>query len=383
MTAPTRPVDRRQFLATTATLSLTGLAGCTGSFGAQDPSGPTNGDSTPDIIGSRREGRGLPGGTLMTELPDLEGEVTVYSGRGEFLVGQLMDFIREKYPALHLDVRYGGAADLANQIRTEGPASPADVFFTVNAGILGLLATESRLATLPDPVLSMGRSGYQDPEGRWIGTSGRVRTVPYNADALSENEIPDDIMTFPDQDHLANEMGWAVTYGSFQGFVTVMRILNGDTATRNWLEGMVDLGIEEYSDEFRVAQAVADGEIRAGFTNHYYIIRVLDGRPNAPLGMGFTENDAGSFFNVAGAGIVDTSNNQTLGANFIRHLLSAEAQDYFARSATFEYPMIPEVGPINRLPGFDELNPPELNLAEFARADINETIDLMKEAGVL
>lgn len=389
------PFNRRQFLATTTSLGITGLAGCNSLNGPGDQSQPSddpdddqpdsddNGETTPDVIGSRREGRGPPGGTPIADLPDLTGELTVYSGRGEFLVGQLMNHIREEYPDLTLDIRYGGAADLANQIRTEGPASPADVFFTVNAGILGLLANEDRLTTLPADVLDMGRSGYQDPNGYWIGTSGRVRTVPYNTDALSAADIPDDIMDFPEQDHLADELGWAVTYGSFQGFVTVMRILNGESATRDWLEGMAALGIQEYSDEFRVAQAVADGELRAGFTNHYYIIRVLDGRPNAPLAMGFTENDAGSFFNVAGAGVVDTTDRSDMAANFIRHLLSAEAQDYFARSATFEYPMIPGVEPIDQLPDFDELNPPDLDLAEFAQADINETIDLMEDAGVL
>ena len=379
--------SRRRFLAATGTAGLTALAGCNGVLGGGDqtPGGQTgtDTDAEPDLIGSARAGRGLPGGTPMDAMPDLSGELMVYSGRGEFLVGQLMDFIRDRYPDLTLKVRYGTAADLANQIRTEGQATPADVFFTVNAGILGLLANDDRLQPLPADVLDIGREGFQDPDGLWIGTSGRVRSVPYNTDALSEGDIPDDILAFPDQDHLQDEMGWAVTYGSFQGFLTVMRILNGEQRTREWLEGMVDLGIQEYSDEFRVAQAIADGEIRAGLTNHYYVVRVLDGRPNAPLDMTYTDGDAGSFFNVAGAGLVDASDNSTLGENFVRHLLSAEAQDYFARSATFEYPMIPEVEPIDRLPGFDELNPPDLDLAEFAKADINETIDLMEEVGVL
>ena len=379
--------SRRRFLAATGTAGLTALAGCNGVLGGGDqtPGGQTgtDTDAEPDLIGSARAGRGLPGGTPMDAMPDLSGELMVYSGRGEFLVGQLMDFIRDRYPDLTLKVRYGTAADLANQIRTEGQATPADVFFTVNAGILGLLANDDRLQPLPADVLDIGREGFQDPDGLWIGTSGRVRSVPYNTDALSEGDIPDDILAFPDQDHLQDEMGWAVTYGSFQGFLTVMRILNGEQRTREWLEGMVDLGIQEYSDEFRVAQAIADGEIRAGLTNHYYVVRVLDGRPNAPLDMTYTDGDAGSFFNVAGAGLVDASDNSTLGGNFVRHLLSAEAQDYFARSATFEYPMIPEVEPIDRLPGFDELNPPDLDLAEFAKADINETIDLMEEVGVL
>jgi iron(III) transport system substrate-binding protein len=294
-----------------------------------------------------------------------------------------MQFVREQYPDFRLNVRYGGATDLANAIRTEGPASPADAFFTVNAGILGLLASDGRLRPLPDGVLALGREGYQDPQGRWIGTSGRVRAVPYNTNALSPDEIPDDVLAFPDTGTFRDELGWAPTYGSFQGFVTVMRVLNGPERTRQWLRGMLDLGTSEYSDEFRVAQAVADGEISAGLTNHYYVVRVLDARPNAPLDMTFTEGDAGSFFNVAGAGVVDSTDSPDLAANFVRHLLSAEAQDYFARSATFEYPMIPGVEPIDRLPSFDELNPPDLDLAEFAQADINETVDLMQEVGVL
>jgi iron(III) transport system substrate-binding protein len=294
-----------------------------------------------------------------------------------------MSYVRAESPEFELHFRYGGAAGFASQIRTEGRATPADVFFTVNAGILGLLAREDRLQSLPADVLTLGREGYQDPDGRWIGTSGRVRTVPHNTDALRVTDLPTDILAFPDQEPLRGELGWAPTYGSFQGFVTVMRILNGEQRTRAWLRGMVDLGIQEYSSEFRVAQAIADGEIQAGLTNHYYPVRVLDARPDAPLDLAFTRGDAGSFFNVAGAGVVDSTDDPTLAADFVRHLLSAEAQDYFARSATFEYPMIPEVAPIERLPTFDELNPPDLDLAEFARADINETIDLLEEVDVL
>jgi iron(III) transport system substrate-binding protein len=376
--------SRRAVLRAGGVLGASALAGCNVlAPGEQStPTGGGDGDE-PELIGSGREGRALPGGTPMSELPDLSGDLTVYSGRGEFLVGQLMQFIRERYPELTLEVRYGSAADLANQVRTEGQATPADVFFTVNAGILGLLASEGRLQSLPDAVLGMGREGYQDPQGRWIGTSGRIRAVPYNTDALDASDVPGKVLEFPDTERLRDDVGWAPTYSSFQGFVTVMRILEGEERTRQWLQGMLELGVQEYSDEFRVAQAVADGEISAGLTNHYYIVRVLDGRPDAPLAMGFTESDAGSFFNVAGAGVVDASDRAETAATFVRHLLSAEAQDYFARSATFEYPMIPEVEPIDRLPAFSELNPPDLDLAEFAQADVTETIDLMEEAGVL
>jgi iron(III) transport system substrate-binding protein len=230
-------------------------------------------------------------------------------------------------------------------------------------------------------VLDMVRDEFTDPNGQWVGTSGRARSVPYNTDALSDDGVPDDIFAFPETEAFRDSIGWAPTYSSFQAFVTAMRVLNSDQAARDWLNGMLDLGVTEYSDEFLVSQAVADGEISAGFANHYYIQRVLAGRRDAPLATAFTENDAGSIFNVAGAATLDTASDATLASNFVRHLLSAEAQDYFARE-TFEYPLVPGVDPVGRLPGIDELNPPEgLDLTELS--DLQGTIDLLRDVGVL
>lgn len=152
------------------------------------------------------------------------------------------------------------------------------------------------------------------------------------------------------------------------------------TAVLVWINGVLESGINSYPDEFAVCQAVADGEIDAGFTNHYYIQRVLDGSPDAPIATAFTEGDAGAIFNVAGATVIDAAANVDLAGNFIRHLLSAEAQDYFARS-TFEYPLISEVDPIGDLPAIDELDPPsELDLTQLS--DLEPTVDLMRSAGV-
>jgi iron(III) transport system substrate-binding protein len=69
-----------------------------------------------------------------------------------------------------------------------------------------------------------------------------------------------------------------------------------------------------------------------------------------------------------------------MAANFVRHLLSAEAQDYFAR-ATFEYPTVPAVEPVGALPAIDELAPPEIDLTKLS--DLEPTIDLLREVGVL
>ena len=370
---------RRRFLKAAGVAGIAGLAGCSGQT-EEDDSGPA-----PGQIGSGRSpfgDRAIEGGTSMAAMPAMSGELTVYSGRGEPLVGELVSFLEERYADLTLSVRYNSAAELVNQLRTEGGQSPADVFFSVNAGSLGAVKDQGRTVELPDEVLEMVPSQFRDPDGTWVGTSGRARSVPYNTEALSEGDVPDDIFAFPETEAFRDAIGCAPTYSSFQAFVTAMRVLNGEDQTREWLNGMLDLGLDtSYSDEFLVSQAVADGELRAGFANHYYILRVQAGRPDAPIATAFTRGDAGAIFNVAGAAPLDTADDPGLATNFVRHLLSAEAQDYFARE-TFEYPLVPEVDPIGSLPAIDELNPPEeLDLTQLS--DLEGTIDLMREVGVL
>ena len=333
-----------------------------------------------EFVGSGSRDPAALGGTSMTEMPALSGTLQVYSGRGEALVGELVEYIRNLYPDFTLETRYQGSTELANQILTEGQSSPADVFFSVNAGSLGLLAEEGRTQKLPQNVLSKVPEQFRDPQGNWVGTSGRARSIPYNTNAFDSSAIPSDIFAFPNQAKFEGAMGWAPTYGSFQAFVTAMRVLSGEERTKRWLQGMQSQGVESYSDEFLIAQAVADGEIEAGFTNHYYIQRVLAGRPDAPLATAFTRNDAGSVFNVAGATVLDTAENAELAANFVRHLLSAEAQDYFART-TKEYPLVPAVAPVGALPRIDDLNPPQ-NLDLTQLSNLEPTIELMREVGL-
>ena len=378
-TTNTDVMDRRRFVAGLSALGAVGLAGCgsagNGDTGGNGGNGGDGTDSDIDQIGSGREGRDAPGGTPIAEMPDLEGELTVYSGRGEFLVGELVEYIESQYDDFSLTVRYGGSTDLVNQIANEGDGSPADVFYSVNAGALGALADEGRTQTLSEEITGMVRGEFRTEE--WIGTSGRARTVPYNTDAYSAEDLPSDIMVYPDE--FDGTLGWAPSYGSCQAFITAMRILEGDEATREWLNGVVEAGIQAYPDEFAACQAVADGEIDAAFTNHYYIQRVLDGSPEASIDTAFTQGDAGAVFNVAGAAVVDTASDTTLAENFVRHLLSAESQDYFARS-TFEYPLIPDVEPVGDLPTIDELDVPDIDLTQLS--NLEATVDLMRDVGI-
>ncbi|ELY65611.1 extracellular solute-binding protein [Natronococcus jeotgali] len=360
--------DRRSFLVGSAAVGTAGLSGCLGLIGSEEGDDQQNPFGQ---FGSGREGRPEPGGTSIEDLPDLEGELHVYSGRNEFLVGPLVDGLESYYDGFELNVRYDGSSDLVNQISEAGDATEADVFYTVDASALGALADEGLTRSISDDLADLVPEQFRTDT--WIGTSGRARTVPYNTDALEESDLPDSIMDYPEFD---GDLGWAPSYGSSQSFVAAMRQLEGDEATREWLEGVVDAGIQEYDDEQLVCNAVNDGEIDAGFTNHYYIQRIIDGSSDPSIAATFTEGDAGAVFNVAGATVTEAAADPDLADAFVQHLLSAEAQEYFAVD-TFEYPMISGVDPYGELPPVDELNVPDIDLSELS--NIEETVDFMRE----
>ena len=107
--------------------------------------------------------------------------LTVYSGRNENLVGPLLEQFG-KDTGIAIQVKYGGTAEIAATILEEGANSPADVFYAQDAGALGALQAENRLAALPDAVLNAVEPRFRSPQGQWVGTSGRARVVVYNTE---------------------------------------------------------------------------------------------------------------------------------------------------------------------------------------------------------
>ncbi|MEF8800800.1 MAG: extracellular solute-binding protein [Halolamina sp.] len=382
----TERTNRRRFLATVAGTGLVGIAGCSGGDGTPTGTDGTGNGTRGEAAfaefrgsGALAEGRGEVGGTRIEDLPALSGELTIYLGGGEGgLYRDLITKLETIYPEFTATPRESGTSEAANTLISEGGATPADVFWSVDAGSLSAVAKEDLTETLPSAVTDPVPDEFH-PNNDWVGTAGRARAVPYNTNALSADDIPDTVMAFPEQ-AFAGEMGWAPTYGAFQAFVTAMRLQEGRARTKTWLENMLEAGVSEYNNEFLVSNATADGELQAGFANHYYALRVQASRPESPVELAFTSGDAGALINVAGAAVLSASQRTDLANSFLRHLLSAEAQEFFA-TRTYAYPMIPEIPPVGGLPTIDELNPPDIDLSKLS--NIGPTVELMREVGVL
>jgi iron(III) transport system substrate-binding protein len=309
------------------------------------------------------------------------GDFTLYSGRNETLVGPLL----EQYAAetgVTVDTRFGGTGELAATILEEGENSPASAFFAQDAGALGLLADEGRFQQLPDEILELVDPRFRDPDGRWVGVTGRARVLAYNTDVLTEEELPSSVHDLTDS-AWAGRVGWAPENASFQAFITAFRLLEGDHAAREWLEAMIANGTVNFGDSnTAIVQAVGAGEIDAGLVNHYYAYVVgQEEGPDFPVANHFfAAGDPGSLINVAGIGILEGAENTEAALAFTAYLLSPAAQEYFA-TETFEYPLVAGIEASEGLAPLNEIGHPEIDLGDLA--DLRDTLDLLAEVGLL
>ena len=307
------------------------------------------------------------------------GRITVYSGRSEELVGPLLEMFTDE-TGIEVDARYGDTAEMANLIITEGENTPADVFFAQDAGALGAVAGEALLGELPDEIVGSVDERFASPDGEWVGVSGRARVVVYNTEAVTETDLPDSIFGFTDP-AWDGRIGWAPTNGSFQAFVTALRVLEGEERAREWLEGIQANDPSVYEGNSQALDAVIAGEVDVAFVNHYYLMQRLEEEPDAPAAnLYLTDGDPGALVNVAGAGILTTAANPDGARAFVEYLLSPQAQEYFA-TETKEYPLIEGVEPDPNLPPLDEIGTPEIDLSNLS--DLEGTLELLQEVGIL
>jgi iron(III) transport system substrate-binding protein len=319
-------------------------------------------------------GAGEPGSSDEPATPG----ITLYSGRIPPLIGPVIDRYEEKVDR-DVQVRFGDSATLAAQLTEEGENSPADVFFSQEAGSLGALEAEGLLTRLPDEVLESVPSRFRSPAGEWVGVSARARVIAY-ADDLSPSELPDSPLGLTEPEW-RGRVGWAPTNASLQAYVTALRLTEGDEVARDWLEGMVANDTQVYESNAPIRDAIAGGEIDVGLINHYYVAQALAAEgQDYPVEVYFPPRGLGSMVNSTGVGILAASDEAAEARDFVRFLLKPSSQRYFAESSK-EYPLIEGVKPDPALVPLSRIPAPEVDLARLS--DLEGTLELMRETGAL
>lgn len=307
--------------------------------------------------------------------------LVIYSGRNENLVSPVLDRLEEAV-GMPVEVRYASSSELAAQLLEEGDATEADLFFSQDAGALGALAKAGMLATIDDDVTTLVPENYRDGDGRWVATSGRVRVLAYDpAQVPNIEEITtiDQIL----EPELAGKVAYAPSNASFHAFVTALRVERGEDEARAWLEAFADQDPQAFENNNAVLDAVDGGQAAMGLINHYYWFQKTaelgEDAVNARIHY-LDGSDPGALVNVAGAGVLDGTDNPEAANEALAFLLSTEIQQYFA-DETAEYPVVDGV----RSTAFDleplaDLGSDQIDLNELDSLDA--TLALLDEVGL-
>jgi iron(III) transport system substrate-binding protein len=308
-----------------------------------------------------------------------DGErLTIYSGRTRELIDPLLQRFNED-TGIKIDVRYADSAELALLIDTEGDRSPADVFISQSPGAVGFLDNAGRLRELPAAVLDRVPDDDHAADGRWVGLTGRVRTLVYNTDDVDPAELPDSVLDLTDEQY-RGRLGVAPENGSFQDFVTAMRVELGEDETLAWLRGIAENDPRTYPNNVSILEAVGRGEIEMGLVNHYYDFRAKAEDPDLPTALHFfSEGDLGGLLLVTAASVVDTADRVPEAERLVEYLLDDDAQRYFSEE-TLEYPLAEgaEAAPV--LPPLASLARSRIDFEELGGLD--RTVELIDESGI-
>ena len=116
---------------------------------------------------------------------------------------------------------------------------------------------------------------------------------------------------------------------------------DGEEATVEILRGWA-ANAEVYANDVALLDAMAAGACEIGVVNHYYLARLLEEEPDAPIGLLWAEQDGrGVHINISGGGVTRYADDIELAQQFLEWL-ATDGQDTLVAD-NHEYPANPAV----------------------------------------
>jgi len=317
---------------------------------------------------------------VVKETEKSKGNLVIYSGRKESLIGPVIDQFKS-ISGINIEVKYGTSTEIAAQLILEGSKSPADVFYSQDPGALGSVI--DMLQQISPDLLEKIPAWAKSDKGKWIGISGRARTLVYNTDNVKASDLPKTLNDLCDA-KWKGRMGWAPTNSSFQTMITAMRKIWGEDKTKAWVKCMMANDVKVYPKNTPQVEAAGKAEIDIGLVNHYYLYKFIldagEGDKFKARNLHLESGGPGSLVMVSSIGILSTAKNKDNAHQFIDFMISKPVQNYFV-NVTREYPLIEDVEIHPLLTPLHEITKANISLSDLA--DIQGSAKLLQEVGAL
>ena len=296
-----------------------------------------------------------------------------------------------KETGIKVNIISGKGSALLERIKSEGKNSPADIFFTVDAGNLWKVQKEGLFRTINSKkVLSSVPAELRGPNDEWTAVAKRARVIFYNPMKIKSSEIKG--LTYEDlaNKEWRNRIVIRSSSNMYNQSLVASLIANlGEENTEIWANNFVkNFARKPQGNDRSQIIAVSNGEADLAIANSYYIGIMLSGSAGKEqqeaakrVKIHFpNQNDRGVHINISGAGILKNSPNTANANLFLEFLLSKRVQKYMV-DKSYEYPIVKGVLPSSEISSFG-LNFKEDNTAVSQFGELNpKAIRLMDRSG--
>lgn len=276
--------------------------------------------------------------------------VNIYSYRQEALIKPQLEAFK-KATGISYNLITGSAGGLLQRLKNEGANSPADILFTVDAGMLyraeemGLLQpvrSEILEATIP--------ARFRNPEGYWFGLGIRARAIFYSADRVK----PSELSSYEDLTN-AKWKGRILIRSSSniynQSLMASLIHYHGKEKAEGWARGIVaNMARKPQGGDTDQIRAVAAGEGDIAIANNYYYARLMasskakDKQVTDKVKVFWPNQDGrGTHVNISGAAITKSAKNKESAIKLLEFLVGPKAQKIYAEVG-HEFPVRDKVG---------------------------------------
>ncbi|MEO0396557.1 MAG: Fe(3+) ABC transporter substrate-binding protein [Cyanobacteria bacterium P01_A01_bin.137] len=312
--------------------------------------------------------------------------VNVYSARHYDVDNDLFESFTEQ-TGIKVNVVEGKSDELIERIKTEGEASPADVFVTVDAGRLWRAEQAGIFQPVSSPVLEEKVPvSLRHPDGLWFGLTKRARVLIYNVDTVEPSELSTyEALAEPEwQGRVCVRSSGNIYNQSLLG--SLVETI-GLEETENWAKGLVDnFARDPDGGDINQIKAVSVGQCDVAIANHYYWARIA--KSEAPQDQAVIANtavffpnqdDRGTHVNISGFGLVAGAEHRESAIAFLEFLVSPEAQEVFANSNN-EYPVVEGTSTDPIVAELGDFKVDEVNVSAYGRNN-PEVVKLVDRVG--
>ena len=307
-------------------------------------------------------------------------ELTIYTSRQPQLLEPIIETFYQQ-TGIKVNLLSGNAQELMERIIIEGEKSRADIFMTVDAGVLWQASERNIFSEINSDILKNNVPIYlRDPNNQWFGLSKRARTIVYSANEFSDDDFSsyEDLADPKWKGRLCLRTSKKVYNRSLiasmidaYGFEKAKAVVSG------WVS---NLATEVFSNDTNALKAVSSGQCGVTIVNTYYLARLLDESKYDNLNLFWAnQDDRGVHINISGAGIVKASKNKINAIKLLEYLSSEDAQDFYA-SANKEYPVLNGSLVDESIKNWGEFTEDKINVSKLGLLQ-KEAVFLAQEVG--